>query len=299
MRRRCPSISELNAFHAAARHLSFTRAAQELCVTQGAISRHIAALESYLGTQLFVRTPQRLELTQAGQTYRHGTQEALYQLETATTQLMSYRGSGGVLNLSAPPTFVTHWLFPRLGRLRAELPDVSLNFVRYQHVLNFAASHDFDAAIQFGRGQWSGAIARYLIGRETSIVCSPAYQRAQRLRQPGQLHDCTLLQHLEVPEAWAEWLDEQGQTGMEPAIGPRYNQYDLIIRAAISGFGVAIVPTCLVNDELAQGALVEPFRRRYQSSLGYYLCATPQNSELSAFQMFAGWLEQCTRAPAG
>lgn len=118
MRRLCPTISELNAFHAAAKHLSFTRAARELCVTQGAISRHVGALEGYLGSALFVRRSPGVELTEAGLTYLKATVSAVSQLETATAQLMSQRGSGGALDLSVAPTFATQWLFPRLSTLR-------------------------------------------------------------------------------------------------------------------------------------------------------------------------------------
>src|SRR2546426_6574264 len=133
MRRLCPTISELNAFHSSARHLSFTQAAKELCVTQGAISRHVAALESYLGQQLFVRNSLGLMLTDAGHTYLRATLPALSTLESVTAQMKAQGGPGGALNLSVPPTFATQWLFPRLGHLKSVLPQVHLNFVHYVH----------------------------------------------------------------------------------------------------------------------------------------------------------------------
>ena len=208
MRRLCPTISELNAFHSAAKHQAFTMAARELCVTQSAISRHIAALEDYLGQKLFIRKATGLELTEAGATYLNATRPAMAALESATAQLMSYGGDGGSLNLSVPPTFAAQWLFPRLGHFKRTLPQVSLNFVRYQHAHDFATPHEFDAAIQYGYGNWPSANARYLIGKETSIVCSPQLRDALPLRTPQDLVRATLLQHGGEAAASlpAEWI---------------------------------------------------------------------------------------------
>ena len=199
MRRLCPTISELNAFHSAAKHLAFTMAARELCVTQSAISRHIAALEDYLGQKLFIRKATGLELTEAGATYLNATRPAMAALESATAQLMSYGGDGGSLNLSVPPTFAAQWLFPRLGHFKRTLPQVSLNFVRYQYAHDFATPHEFDAAIQYGYGSWPSANARNLIGKETSIFCSPQLRDTLPLHTPQDLLRATLLQHIEVP----------------------------------------------------------------------------------------------------
>lgn len=293
MRRLCPSLSELSAFHAAARHLSFTQAAQELCVTQGAISRHIAGLEQFLGTVLFVRRPKGLELTHAGLTYVNATRPAMKQLETATAHLMSHRGTGGVLNLSVSPTFVIQWLFPRLGHFQQSLPDVSLNFVRHEHLHDFSSSYELDAAIQFGTGEWPDAEAEYLTGRETSIICSPGMRDSLRFASTEALTRATLLQHVEVPHAWKEWLiDNQVPEDINGLFGPRFNQYSLIIRAAVSGVGVGVVPTCLIEEELRSGALVEPLGRRYTGRDGYYLCATPEKSNLPAFRLFMNWVRE-------
>ncbi|MGI4780052.1 MAG: LysR substrate-binding domain-containing protein [Janthinobacterium lividum] len=293
MRRLCPTISELNAFHAAAKHLSFTRAARELCVTQGAISRHIGALEAYLGAALFTRRTPGMELTEAGLTYLQATLPAVSQLETATAQLMSQGGSGGALDLSVPPTFATQWLFPRLANFRQKVPQVTLNFVRYQHAHDFAIQHEFDAAIQFGTGTWPNASARYLVGNRICMVCTPQLEAELGLTALSQLENATLLQHVEVPFAWQEWLDAHGGNGLNGLFGPRFSQYSLIIRAALAGFGLAVVPRCLIEDELESGALVEPFATRHESRLGYYLCAPLGRSRLSAFRLFGNWLAHC------
>lgn len=295
MRRLCPTISELNAFHAAAKHLAFTMAARELCVTQSAISRHIAGLEDYLGQKLFLRKTTGLELTEAGAMYLSATRPAMAQLESATAQLMSYGGDGGALNLSVPPTFATQWLFPRLGHFKRTLPQVSLNFVRYEHAHDFSNPHDFDAAIQYGYGNWPSANARYLIGKETSIVCSRPLRDTLGLHSPEDLHKATLLQHIEVPLAWHDWMLSHHMDTSTSRFGPGFNQYSLIVRAAVSGFGVGIVPTCVVEDELQAGSLIEPFSQRYQSAMGYYLCAPASSTNLPAYKLVSAWLDHCCK----
>lgn len=295
MKRLCPTISELNAFHVAAKHLVFTAAAKELCVTQSAISRHIAGLEDYLGQKLFLRKTSGLELTEAGATYLNATRPAMAQLESATTQIMSNGGDGGALNLSVPPTFATQWLFPRLGHFKRTLPQVTLNFVRYEHAHDFSNPHDFDAAIQYGIGNWPSANARYLIGEETSIVCSRQLRDSIGLQTPKDLQRATLLQHIEIPLAWQDWMDAHQCDASGSRFGPGFNQYSLIIRAAVAGFGVGIVPTCVVEDELLAGSLIEPFGKRYQSSMAYYLCAPTSRTNLPAFKLVSSWLEHCCK----
>lgn len=289
MKRSCPTISELNAFHTAARHLSFTKAARELCVTQGAVSRTVAALEIYLGQQLFARGT-GLELTEAGHTYLKATLPALSMLETATAELKGQGGQGGVLNLSLPPTFVSQWLFPRLGHFKMALPEITLNLMRYVHAQDFSGFTEFDASMHYGNGNWPNADARYIMGRETSVVCSPSLHAKLQLTDPTQLKDATLLQHVDVPFTWQEWLHDLGCAEPSGLFGPRFYQYSQIIRAAISDYGFGIIPTCLIEDELASGALVEPFERHI-SSCGYYLCAPSARTNLSAFRLFGVWLD--------
>lgn len=167
MRRRCPTLSELNAFSAAARHLSFSKAGKELFVTQSAISRHIATLESYLGHALFIRGTNGLQLTRMGATYLSLIRPALHTLESATSQVMATQQSAKSLNVSAAPTFAAQWLFPRLKTFREVNPDISINFVRYSVADYKSTELDFDASIQYGYGDWHDGDAKYLTGRET------------------------------------------------------------------------------------------------------------------------------------
>lgn len=290
MRRLCPTISELNAFHAAVKHASFTLAARELCVTQGAISRHIASLEDYVGQQLFVRNPSGLQLTEAGQTYFNVTQPCISTLELATAQMRARGSTGGMLNMSIPPTFATQWLLPRMGELKRALPHFQLNFVRYQHVPNFSGQTEFDAAIVFGDGHWPQAISHYLTGHEVSLVCAPAL--GDTLRAPADVANHTLLQHIEVPEAWTEWMQSHQLDTEESRFGPGFTQYALIIRAAEAGFGIGLVPTCMAEFELQSGSLVEPLPR-FQSANGYHLSAPASKAKLPALRALHDWLMHC------
>ena len=154
MRRRCPTVSELNAFLSSAQHLSFSKAAKELFVTQSAISRHIAGLEAYLGHPLFIRQSQGLALTQIGANYLKLVRPAMQSLERATTQVISTARNSQLLSLSVAPTFAANWLFPRLESFRASNPHIAINFVRYHTTDSAEAGDDFDASIQYGYGDW-------------------------------------------------------------------------------------------------------------------------------------------------
>ncbi|AOJ15490.1 LysR family transcriptional regulator [Burkholderia vietnamiensis] len=290
MRRRCPTISELNAFIVAARHLSFSKAAKELFVTQSAISRHIAELEGYLGHPLFIRSRNGLSLTHIGESYLKQVRPGLQALETATTQVMSTARGTHLLNLSVAPTFAANWLLCRLEMFRSLNEDISINFVRYHTIDSMEAGPDYDSSIQYGYGDWTIAEATYLIGKETSVVCSPAYRDRCSIKHFADLKDCTLLQHNEIPSAWEDWFVAYTDEHKSARIGPSFNLFTLIIQAAVSGLGVALVPTCLVTDALARGQLIEPFGQRFESPLGYYLCAPNWHSNMESYRRFGEWL---------
>ncbi|MEW5881339.1 MAG: LysR substrate-binding domain-containing protein [Pseudomonadota bacterium] len=290
MRRVCPPLHELQAFDTVARHLNFSRAATELCVTQSAVSRQIASLEGFVGMTLFRRLGRRLELTEAGLAYLSQVRAGLGTLETATAELMVLRGKGGVINVSVPPTFASQFLIPRLAQFRAAHPDISVNFVQYAHSHDFTRAEGFDAAIQFGEGVWPDAIADYLIGREVEVVCAPAFARAHRLRRPADLAQANLLQHTYVPNAWREWFEQQKVRGGNPLVGPRFDQYSLIVKSAVLGFGVGLVPRCLIEEELARRQIVALFDGPYTVAQGYFFCVPSERHKLAKVQRFRTWL---------
>lgn len=304
MRRRCPTISELNAFVASAQHLSFSKAAKELFVTQSAISRHIAQLEASLGHPLFMRQSGGLALTHIGESYLKQVRPALQTLEIATTQVMSTAKHTHLLNLSVAPTFAANWLLSRLEAFRSRNPDISINFVRYYTIDNTDTSPDHDASIQYGYGDWALAEATYLIGKETSVVCSPGYLQRHAITRFEDLKACTLLQHNEIPPAWEDWFIAYAGGYEGARIGPSFNLFTLIIQAAIAGLGIALVPSCLVREALALRQLVEPFEQRFESPLGYYLCAPNWRSNMESYRRFGEWLhhechhmDDATRVP--
>lgn len=295
VRRLCPSITELQAFEAACRHQSFTQTAQELHCTQGAVSRQIASLEATVGVPLFERTRQRLVLTDAGKTYLQAIQPALAQIESATLQLLSHRGKGGTLNIASFPTFGAKWLIPRLPRFTLAHPEITLNFL--PHALGYDFSRpELDASIRFGEGVWPGTICDYVAGREVVAVVAP--QVISKLRQstgrrdiePKDLIDIGLLHHNSVPSGWSEWFSALGLNEPDARIGPRFDQFTLIIQAVTAGIGAALVPRCLIDDELHAKRIATPFRKKVSLSQGYYLCAPESKVQLPSLQTFRKWL---------
>ena len=292
MRRVCPSLLELQAFDTVSRHLSFSRAATALYVTQSAVSRQIASLERFVGTPLFRRLGRRIELSDAGSSYLSKVRAGLSLLETATAELIVLRGQGGIVNLSVPPTFASQFLIPRLADFRAgaQHGDISVNFAPYSHSHDFSRAEGFDAAIQFGEGVWPDAQADYLVGREVHAVCAPALRRSARLKRPADLARVTLLQHALVPSAWREWFETQRMPEINAFVGPRFDQYSLIVKTAVLGFGVGLVPRCLIEDELERGQLVSLFEGPYVARQGYYLCTPLTHAPLAKMQRFRAWL---------
>ncbi len=289
MRRICPSLTGLQCFEAAARHGSFTRAAAELYVTQGAVSRQIGTLEAHLGIALFQRLHHQLVLTDAGQSYLSKVRSGLNMLESATAELLAHRGRGGLLNLSAPPTLATSWLIPRLQRFNLLNPDITLNFIHYLHTHDFAMA-GLDVAIQYGEGVWPNAVAHYITGRRITAICCPDIAAKIDPRDPSSLMAHTRLHHMMVPSLWQEWFNAMGTHQLNGAAGPRFDQFSLIIKATLVGFGVGMVPRFLVQEELARGTLVEVFTQPVMARQGYYLCYPPEKQPLPALQALQRWL---------
>ncbi|MGH8800585.1 MAG: LysR substrate-binding domain-containing protein, partial [Casimicrobiaceae bacterium] len=261
MRGHLPAINELAAFDAVARRLSITAAGRDLHLTQSAVSRQIASLESCLGTRLFRRDAGRLRLTAAGERFLASIRPALATIRTATREAGSDLAAAR-LNVAAAPTFATQWLLPRLGRFRAAHPGLTLDFVAHTPTLDFSQPGDLDVAIQFGDGAFPYAQAHYLIGRDVVVICHPGRAAGGRLRSPADLAGLILLQHVEAPDAWRAWLDAQPPTDdasrvatIDATAGPRFPQFALIISAAAQDMGVGLVPRCLIDEPLARGEI--------------------------------------------
>ncbi|MEW6693482.1 Glycine cleavage system transcriptional activator [Tepidimonas thermarum] len=301
MRRKLPSLQALNCFEAAARHQSFTRAAQELNLTQGAVSRQVAALEAFLGVALFRRTQHGMVLTPAGADYARHVRQRLDALERDAMDVMGRSGPADTLTLGTVPTFATRWLIPRLPQLAARHPELLVHLETRTRPFLFTDT-GIDAAIWAGTPQqlqqWAGTRATHLLDEDVLPVCSPRLLPAGEPVTPQTLAALPLLQQSTRPEAWRQWFDAQGVDAPRAMAGPRYELFSMQTAAAIAGLGVALMPTLLVQDELASGALVVACPRPLRAQRAYYL-VQPQGDERPALALLRDWLlEACAQVRA-
>ncbi len=295
MRRKIPSLQALACFDAAARHESYTRAAQELALTQSAVSRQIGALEEFLGLALFRRTRHGVALTPAGADYARQIAPRLQALERDTLEAMSRQGSAGTLALAAVPTFATRWLLPRLPALAAAHPELVVHIETRTRPFLFADT-EFDAALYSGTPEqvanWAGTQATLLIEEEVVPVCAPALLRGRKRPQPRDLAALPLLQQSTRPEAWRQWFEAMGVEAPLALAGPRYELYSMTAAAAAEGLGLALVPRLLIEPELARGELVVACPKPLRSGRAYWLVTPERGEPRPALAAFATWLRR-------
>lgn len=292
MRRHTPPTAALQAFEACARHLSVSRAAEELHLTQSAVSRQLAGLEALLGVRLFLRVRQRLVLTAAAASYAPQLRAALARIESATLEVMAHQGAGGTLTLAVQPTFGTRWLVPRMPRFLGAHRRIVVNFRNYTTrptPLDYDAE-DVDAAIMLDAGSRPGVVTHLLVADLRLPVCAPALLANGGLASVGDLARHTLLQHSTRPRAWAEWLAMMGAPDVDGFRGPRFHHHAMVAEAAAQGMGVALMPRFMVAEELAAGRLVVPFDRPLDAGEGYVLAYPEASADLPALRLFRDWL---------
>ena len=289
MRRKIPGTDLLIAFETSARHQSFTRAAEELCLTQSAVCRQISTLEHYLGIELFNRVKKRVTLSEAGLLYAKQVREYLKQMEHDTLSLMAHRGAGGVLELAVIPTFAARWLIPRLADFHSRNPAITLDLTTRAEPFMFTDT-PFDAAIHFGDPVWPGAITEYLFGEDMVPVCSPSLLDGATQVDPEHLERLPLLHQSARPDAWREWFEIAGRPNVNAMGGSRYELFSLLVEAARAGLGVALMPRFFVLSEIALGELLIPSPYVLHNQRSYYL-VYPQNKVGSpSLQVFCQWL---------
>ncbi|WP_319385249.1 LysR substrate-binding domain-containing protein [Roseibium sp.] len=286
-----PSADTLIAFECAARHLSFTRAAEELHLTQGAISKQVRHLETRLGVELFRRVRQRIVLTDAGRIYLHDIRGALEQMTSATRQVMSYAGSADVLNLAVLPTFGTRWLAPRLAEFGRKYPDAGLNLSVRLQPFDFD-EEPFDGAIHHGDPVWAGAIAERLFAEEVIPVSSRAFKERHDIRSPQDLARVPRLQLATRPLAWRQWFDLAGVETDTAFQGARFEQFVMISEAAIHHAGAALMPKLFIEDELASGRLVRLFDLSLDQQTAYYFVYPEGRTMRPVVSAFRKWLTE-------
>src|SRR5882757_7775816 len=288
MRQRLPPLNALKAFEAAARHESFTRAAEELFVTQGAVSHQVKALEVELGIKLFNRERQRLVITDAGRDYLAVLRDAFDRIAVGTERLVQ-RQTSGVLTVSTSPDFAAKWLVHRLGRFAEAHPSINLRISATLHHVDFARE-DVDLAVRHGDGSWAGLDVVRLSSEQLFAVCSPKLLSARhRLSKPSDVLKFPLL-HLDDRKAWAKWLEVAGFADAELSQGPVLNRASMIIDAAVDGQGIALARTTLAAWDLINGRLVRPFSDTLPLSKKYWIVCPKATSTLPKITMFRDWL---------
>lgn len=288
MRRKIPPTQALICFESAARHESFTKAAEELALTQSAVCRQIANLESFLDIQLFRRTRRGVRLTEAGETYSRRITNRLDAVERDTLSVMGNHGTA-TLELALVPTFGTQWLLPRLSRYLVQHPHVTINMTNRTRPFLFADT-EFDAAIYFGDGEWSGTEVHFLMNESPVPVCSPALLDGQRELTAEQISQLPLLQQSTRPYAWRQWFAAAGLRVEHDLNGTRLELFSMLAQAAMHGMGVALIPPFLIRDELVSGRLVIANPRSFDSSNAYYLVIPERKAESATLQGFRDWV---------
>jgi LysR family transcriptional regulator, glycine cleavage system transcriptional activator len=294
---RRPPLADLHAFEAAARHLSFTRAAAELGVTQGAVSQRIRRLEDRLGRPLFERLTRALALTADGKTLAAAIGDGLARIDDGLAAIDRQRWparGAATLTLSVAPGFACRWLLPRLGRFHERHPGIEVRIEAEDRLANFT-SDGVDLAIRCGLGAYPGLRAELLTADAVFPVCNAALaERGLPLAEPEDLLGHVLLHDSRTEQdgggcTWQDWFRSAG-VRVQRLDGPRVSNAHLAIEAAINGLGVALARATLVNDDLAEGRLVRPLRHAMPTPFSYHLVHSPKADAGSHLAAFVEWL---------
>src|SRR5262245_60539154 len=288
---RLPSLNGLRAFEAAARHLSFTKAAEELSVTQTAISHQIKRLEEELGLKLFVRQNRSLALTAEARDYLPGIRAAFQDLRLATERLKR-KENASMLVVSTLTSFAAKWLMPRLSKFQQLHPDLDVRVTTSTELSDFTRD-GIDVGIRYGHGKWSGLRSDWLMTEEMFPVCSPALLKGEHpIRTPEDLrHHALLYASHDMEDDWRLWLTAAGVSLdllKQPAL--HFDMIFMTVQAAIDGLGIAVGRTAFVESDLAAGRLVKPFDVSLPIDVGFYLVCPEESAETPKIAAFREWL---------
>lgn len=287
-RRYLPSYAILRSFEAAARHQSFTLAAEELSLSQGAISRQVKELEQTIGVPLFRRVGRGVRLTTAGHNFSNELALDLESIRQTVSRAIAAGAGGAVLRVAVLPTFGTRWLVPRLGEFFRRHPRISLSVATKVRPFDIARER-FDLAIHFGQEDWPDAQMTHLCTETLVAVSAPDFARRHSITSAAALAEAPLL-HIETrPRAWADWFAAAGLTGRDVFPGSQFDQFAMIIAAAVHGLGAALLPRYLIEEELRSGALVQLDPATMQTSNSYYVVA-PLGASNPHARAFTSWL---------
>jgi len=286
MAARLPPLDNLLFFEVAGRHLNFTRAAAELCVTPGAVSQRIKLLEEFLAAPLFERDGRTMKLTKQGYDFHVHIGRALNDIANAVERV-EHHSSPAALTLSVMPVFAMRWLMPRLRKFMDRCPDICLNIRPSQALVDFDRD-DVDLAVRFGSGHWPGVNIEKLMDEELFPVCAPSLPSAIALNDPRQLLEVPLLHDERQP--WSLWFDECSVPIESHLPGPIYTDANLLVEAALSGHGVALARSSFVQFEIASGRLVRLFSHSVRTSSSHYLVWPRRSQSRSDLALLKEWL---------
>ncbi len=292
-----PSLSLLGSFEAAARHESYTLAAQELGVTQGAVSRQVRELENVVGFALFQRAGRSVRLTDAGRAFAAGIASDLGRLQTSVNRAIAGGEAVSLLTIAVLPTFASRWLVPRLPDFKRLRPGIELELQSRSEPFDLQHGQ-VDLAIHYGRADWPGARLVHLCPEDLVVVASPDLVERFDLAGAGRPFDAPLLHLTSRPDLWARYWTQLGMPGRNTFPGPRFDQFSMLISGAIAGLGVAILPAYLIESELASGSLRAVGQVAAAPDEGYFV-ATPMGRSSELARAFSDWLRRQVRRRAG
>ncbi|MEE4244755.1 MAG: transcriptional regulator GcvA [Kangiellaceae bacterium] len=297
MARKLPPLNSLRAFEAAARNLSFTRAADELFVTQAAVSHQIKGLEDFLGVPLFIRKNRKLLLTDEGQEYWPKIRDIFEKLMAATDQLMT-AGASGALNISVVPTFAIVWLVPRLSHFNSLYPDIEVRLKATDREVDFLQD-DIDIAIYYEPGDYPGLYSETLLNEFLTPVCSPTlFDGDKPLNEPSDLKHHMLLHDASTDE-WRQWLKLAGVSGVDLKKGPIFSHSSMVMQAAIYGQGVALGHNVLAQPDIQAGRLMQPFDIQLPTPFKYDLVCPEESADRPKIKAFRDWIVQTVEQERG
>ncbi len=292
---RIPPLKALWAFESAARHLSFSKASEELFVTPGAISQQVKLLEDFLGIPLFRRMHRRIRLTDAGQSLLPGLQDGFNRIGTAVSDVKSMNLNRPI-TISVAPSFASKWLVPRLGLLRDKHPDIDIRIDNTMEVVDLAHS-DIDIGIRFGGGNYPDMQVDLLFCEEIFPVCSQSLISEYPLKHPSDLKHYHLLHYgtgnLDLGAGWPDWkmwLMAAGASEVDSSHGSIFYQQELLIQAALDGQGVALVGSVSVSDDLMSGRLIKPFELTFPLEFSYYFVSTRAKAQWPDIVAVRNWI---------
>lgn len=284
-----PDLAVLQAFECAARHENFTKAAAELNLTQSAVSRQIRVLESQLGVPLFERVRKRVVLSAAGRKLLPEASQLLLKSEEMVLRARASSGGMDILSIATLPTFGSRWLLPRLPDFKWRHPGISINVASRAKPFDFSAE-DFDLAIHYGQPVWAHATCTYLCSEIILPVASPFLIESFALDRPEDLTEKPLLHLATRPKQWAEWFEHNGLAGENAFTGDRFDQFAMIIEAAVRGIGFGLLPLYLIEDEISSGRLRIVFDSPMTTDNSYYVVLPEGKQESAMARAFQSWL---------